>query len=490
MRVSMTRTATGVSLALMLAAATPGLAQQAPVQPITPQERAQGDAANGGIVNQYGGAYTGPQNAYVEAIARKVAVRSGLSTDPKAFTVTILDSPIDNAFAVPGGYVYVTRGLLALANDEAELAGVLGHEVGHVAARHSRKRESAATRNAILAVLGQLAVGAVIKNTNVSNLLGRGIGTGSQLLTLGYSRGQEIEADTLGINYLASAGYDSDALASMLADLSNKTALDQRLAGRSTSTPAWASTHPEPGKRVAAALARARDVGGTDAPRNRAAYLAAIDGLLYGDNPRQGVVDGQSFRHPDLRIAFTAPRGFALSNGAQAVAITGEGAQAEFSTAPYAGDLQAYVGGVFRALSEKSAAPPPFELRRTRINGFDAAYATVEAAGGSGTVDATVFAIAVSPSRAYHFTIIAPRGAGLGPLVDLPASFRTLTAAEAAAIKPRFIRIVTVKKGETAATIATRMAFPDARLERFRALNGLAENAVLKPGDKVKIVGY
>ncbi|MBA4047858.1 MAG: peptidase M48 Ste24p, partial [Sphingomonas sp.] len=144
-------------------------AQQAPVQPITPQERAQGTAANGGIVDQFGGAYTGRQNAYVEAIARKVAVRSGLSTDPNAFTVTVLDSPIDNAFAVPGGYVYVTRGLLALANDEAELAGVLGHEVGHVAARHSRKRESAATRNAILAMLGQMAVGAVIKNTNVSN---------------------------------------------------------------------------------------------------------------------------------------------------------------------------------------------------------------------------------------------------------------------------------------------------------------------------------
>ncbi len=480
----------GLGSALTLLMVIPALAQQAPIQPITPEERAQGDAANDEIVNQFGGAFIGSQNAYVEAIARKVAVKSGLSTDPKAFTVTILDSPIDNAFAVPGGYVYVTRGLLALANDEAELAGVLGHEVGHVAARHSRKRESAATRNAILAMLGQIAVGAVIKNTNVSNVLGRGIGTGSQLLTLSYSRGQEIEADTLGINYLSGAGYDSDALASMLAGLSNKTALDQRLAGRTASTPAWTSTHPEPGKRVATALERARAVGGTDGPRNRAAYLAAIDGLLYGDNPKQGLVDGSVFRHPDLRIAFTAPRGFALANGARAVSITGEGAQAEFSAAPYAGDFQAYIGSVFRSLSQKSAAPPPFELRRTRIKGFDAAYATVKAAGGSGTVDATVFAIAVSPSRAYHFTIIAPNGAGLGPLMDLPGSFRALTAAEAAAIKPRFIRIVTVKKGETATTIAARMAFPDAQLDRFLALNGLAAGTVLRPGDKVKIVGY
>lgn len=134
--------------------------------------------------------------------------------------------------------------------------------------------------------------------------------------------------------------------------------------------------------------------------------------------------------------------------------------------------------------------PPAFELRRTRVNGFDAAYATVEAAGGSGRVDATVFVIAVSPTKAYHFTVVAPLGTGLGPLVDLPASFRTLTAAEAAAIKPRFVRIVTVKKGETVATIAARMAYPDAQLERFLALNGLANDAVLKPGDKVKIISY
>lgn len=479
-----------LSFAATVSLAAPAMAQQAPVQPITPQERAQGDAANGDIVNQYGGAYVGRQNAYVETVARKVAVQSGLSTDPKAFTVTILDTPIDNAFAVPGGFVYVTRGLLALANDEAELAGVLGHEVGHVAARHSRKRQATATRNAILGMLGQLAAGALIKNADIGNLLGRGIGTGAQLLTLGYSRGQEIEADNLGIDYLRGTQYDTDAMASMLADLSNKTALDQRLAGRSTATPAWASTHPEPGKRVAAALARARAVGGTEAPRNRTAYLAAIDGLLYGDNPRQGVVEGRTFRHPDMRITFTVPTGFTLANGARAVTISGEGAQGEFSTAPYNGDFRSYVGGVLQALGDKNAAPPPFDLRRTRVNGFEAAYTTIEAAGGSGRVDATVFAIAVSPTNAFHFTIIAPLGTGLGPLIDVPASFRTLTAAEATAIKPRFVRIVTVKKGDTIATLAARMAYPDARVERFLALNGMVDGAALKPGERVKIIGY
>ncbi len=479
-----------LSLAVTGWLAGPATAQQGPVQPITPQERAQGDAANGDIVNQYGGAYIARQSPYVEGVARKVAVQSGLSADPKAFTVTVLDTPIDNAFAIPGGYVYVTRGLLALANDEAELAGVLGHEVGHVAARHGRKRQNTATRNAILGMLGQVAAGALIKNANISSLLGRGIGTGSQLLTLSYSRGQEIEADNLGINYLRGTNYDSDAMASMLADLSNKTALDQRLAGRNTATPAWASTHPEPGKRVAAALARARAVGGTEAPRNRAAYLAAIDGLLYGDNPKQGVVEGSTFRHPDLRITFTAPTGFTLANGARAVTISGAGGQAEFSTAPYAGDFRAYVASVLQALGDKNAAPPPFDLRPTKVNGLDAAYATVQANSSSGTVDATVFAIAVSPSKAFHFTVIAPAGTGLGPLADLPTSFRTLTAAEAATIKPRFVRIVTVKKGETIAMIAARMAYPDAKLERFLALNGLASGTVLKPGDKVKIVGY
>lgn len=317
-------------IVLAMAAAAPAAAQSAPaqpVQPITEAERAQGTAANGDIVAQYGGAFTGRQAAYVEMVGRRIATQSGLSADPKSFTVTVLDSPIDNAFAIPGGYVYITRGLLALVNDEAELAAVMGHEVGHVAARHSAKRERTATRNAILGAIGQVLVSSVVKNGTIGQMLGKGIGTGSQLLTLSYSRGQETEADNLGVRYLNTARYDTTALGTMLGDLAAETTLDQRLAGKARSVPAWASTHPEPAARVRNALDQARALGGTGYLRNRAAYLLAVDGLLYGDDPKQGVIEGQDFLHPALRIGFTAPQGFTMSNGARAVSISGQSAK-------------------------------------------------------------------------------------------------------------------------------------------------------------------
>lgn len=425
-------------------------------------------------------------------MARRIAVQSGLSADPAAFTVTILNSPIDNAFAIPGGYVYITRGLLSLVNDEAELAAVLGHEVGHVAARHSKRRQNVATRNAVLGVLGQLAVGALTRNSGMGQLLGRGIGTGTQLLTLGYSRGQETEADNLGVRYLVGAKYDSDALASMLGELAQQTALVQQIAGRTQSVPAWASTHPEPEKRVANALAQARTAGGTDLPRNRAAYLAAVDGLLYGDDPKQGLIDGQQFSHPDLRISFTAPVGFTLSNGARAVTITGQGAKAEFSTLPYSGDLTSYVRQVQQALAGSNAAPPPSgPINTGTANGLPSASTTLSANSENGqALDVTIVAFATSATQAFHFTVITPAGQGLGPLAPLVQSFRTLTPAQAAAIKPRYLRVVTVKPGETTATFAARMAFDSFKMERFLTLNGLAVGATLQPGNRVKIVTY
>lgn len=479
-----------VAMALAAAPATAQTKPAQPVQQITEAERAQGTAANGDIVAQYGGAFTGRQAAYVEMVGRRIATQSGLSSDPKSFTVTVLDSPIDNAFAIPGGYVYITRGLLALVNDEAELAAVMGHEVGHVAARHSAKRQGVATRNAILGAIGQVLVSSVVKNGSIGQLLGRGIGTGSQLLTLSYSRGQETEADNLGVRYLSTARYSTNALGTMLGDLAAETTLDQRLAGNTRSVPSWASTHPEPGARVRNALEQARTIGGTDFPRNRAAYLLAVDGLLYGDDPQQGVIEGQDFLHPVLRIGFTVPVGFTMANGARAVSITGQSAQAEFTGAAYNGDLSAYIRSVLQALSgDKSAAPNP-TINTATVNGYRAATTTVGASSGDSEVDLTVFAYAVSPTQAFHFTIIAPRGRGLGGLDPLVQSFRPLSAAQAAAIRPRYVRVVTVKQGETVNTMAARMAFKDAQVDRFLTLNGLAAGATLKPGDKVKIVTY
>jgi len=481
-----------VALAGCAAGGLTGTAPVTPGQaaPISASERQQGSQARTGILNEYNGAYTKGPTSYVTRVGQRIATQSGLSSNPDAFTVTILDSPVDNAFATPGGYVYVTRGLLALMNDEAELAAVLGHEVAHVAARHSQKRQQAAQRNSIFGALGQVLAGAVLGDSGFGQLLGRAAGTGSQLATLGYSRSQESQADQLGVDYLKTAGYDTDALASMLTSLSDQQQLDQRISGNTRSVPAWASTHPESGQRVSAALAEAQQVGGTDQPRDRDAYLSAINGLLYGDDPDNGVIDGRDFLHPKLGIAFTIPQGAQMQNSAEAVTVSGQNMQAQFGMGQYSGDLANYVQKVLQSLGGDGANLPAAQIQRTTINGFPTAYTQTRANTQSGAVDVSVFAYEASNSRAYHFVVLTAAGQGLGAAQSMIQSFRKLSAAQAAKIKPKYVRIVTVKSGDTASSIAQRMAFDDYKLERFNVLNGIPDGATLRTGDKVKIVTY
>lgn len=483
-----------IAAPLALLAAAPATADRASnlaagrAAPITAAERQQGTNANAGIVASFGGAVSGPQAAYVERIGRRIALQSGLASDSGAFDVTLLNSPVNNAFAVPGGYVYVTRQIVALMNDEAELAAVLGHEVAHVAARHSERRQAVDQRNNLLGALGRVLVGAVVGNDGIGDLLGRGIGAGAQLATLGYSRGQETQSDDLGIHYLARAGYDPAALSTMLESLAAQASLDQRLAGDARTPPAWASTHPDPGVRVRRAADQAARLG-TTGPRNREAFLAAIDGMLYGDDRTQGVIDGRRFLLPTARIAFTVPQGYTLVNGAAAVTISGPGAQAQFSTARYNGDIDTYVRRVSASLSRGTPAPP-VTVQVAMIGGMPAARATMRVTSGQTAVDTTVVAYAVSGTQAYHFAIVAPAGQGTGALVTMVDSFRRMTATEASAVRARYVRIVAVRDGDTVAGLAGRMAFDDARLERFLVLNRLSPNATLRAGDKVKIVTF
>lgn len=477
-----------VPIALATAGNSLPQANRGQAAPISASERAQGQQASAQLVAEFGGAYEGRQANYVATVARRVAVQSGLSSNPSDFTVMLLDSPVDNAFATPGGYVYVTRGLLALMNDEAELAGVLGHEVGHVAARHSQRRQQTAQRNSILSVLGQVLVGAVAGNSGVGQLLGQGINTGAQLATLGYSRSQETESDDLAVNYLRGAGYNTVALSSMLTSLAAQNNLDKQLSGDARSVPEWASTHPDPASRVRRAATRGQSVGGAALPRNRDAFLAAIDGMLYGDNPRQGMIVGRDFLHPDLKLAFTIPQGFTMTNGARAVSITGPNTQAQFASARYAGNLPNHVRTVLQELLGNNARPSG-EVRTTSVNGVPAAYTQTRATSGKTQVDVTVFAYAMG-GNAYHFAVLTPAGRGLGNASSMLESFRPLSSADAARVRPRYLRVVTVKAGDTVASLSGRMAFDQARTERFLVLNGLARNAALRPGDKVKIVTY
>jgi predicted Zn-dependent protease len=379
--------AAGVAGSAMLPGA-PVRAQGNAVQAISASDKKQGAEAHPQLLQEYGG-LTGPQATYVESVGKTIAVQSGLSNARGDFTVTLLNSPVNNAFAIPGGYIYVTRQLVALMNNEAELAGVLGHEVGHVAARHAAKRESAATRNTILGVLGSVLSTAVLGNSAAGQIGQRLFSTGSQLLTLKYSRSQETEADNLGITYLGRAGYDPRAMSTVLQSLANQTALDSQIAGQGNSVPEWASTHPDPASRVRAALLRA----GTTATgmTNRDTFLTRVRGLTYGDDPNQGVVDGRTFTHPQLRLAFQAPAGFSLVNGATSVAISGQSGKGEFASGKYSGDLSAYVRSVFAGLSSQGQFAPD-TLQTTTINGIPAAYGTARTTSNGSTVDVVVYA--------------------------------------------------------------------------------------------------
>ena len=489
----MRRSTVGMS-ALLLATAWPvslGYAQSTEPQSISSADKATGAKAHPDLLAEFGGLYAGKQADYVRRIGQKIAVQSDLSNSQSDFTISLLNSPVNNAFAIPGGYVYLTRQLLALMNDEAELASVLGHETGHVAARHSQKRQSTATRNGILGALGQLGVGLLLGgNSQIGQLLSRGVGTGFQAMTLKFSRSQEIEADDLGVSYLAKAGYDPMASSTMLASLAAQSALDARTRNQQArSLPAWASTHPDPASRVARAAQRAGATGYRSGVRNRDAFLYALDGTLYEDDPKQGVVDGQTFRHPDLRLMFTVPDGFAMANSAQAVTVSGSGGQAQFTGAAFNGDLRDYVGRAFQAMAGQGTIDYG-EVQRTRVNGIDAAYSTARANTQSGQVDVTVFAYAFDASHAYHFIVIAPAGAGLGPFRGLVQSVRRMSASEVASVRPRRVQVVTVKRGDTVNSLSSRMAYGNMKLERFMTLNALRTGTALRPGERVKIIVY
>jgi predicted Zn-dependent protease len=482
-----------------------GLAGQAPLaakskdQPTGPiaisaKDKQTGAQAHPQLLAEFGGLYDAPQAAYVIKVGQKIAVQSGLSNAQSDFTISLLNSSVNNAFAIPGGYVYVTRQLMGLMNNEAELASVLGHEVGHVAARHSKKRNSRATWGG-LGTIAATVLGGVLGGGEGARLGQQLGGSIAQGLVLKFSRSQEYEADDLGISYLLSAGYDTMAASTMLASLAQQTTLDLKRAGKSEkSLPEWASTHPDPASRVVRAQQKATALGGTGRMNNSDAFIAAVDGMLYDDDPKQGIVDNQAFSHPDLRVYFSAPNGYALNNGADAVTMNGTGGQAMFrggaGGAAYTGDLSAFVAAQFKDIGGTSVTLNYGELARSTINGLSVMSGTASTTVSSGQqVRVTVYGYEFSAKEAFAVVSITPL-ASPDPFPSLYQSVRRLTEAEAKAVRPRRIDVVTVKSSDTVEGLAARMAYSDYKAERFRVLNGLASTSTLKAGQKVKIIVF
>ena len=458
-------------------------------------EQRQGDQSHTRIVAQYGGAYTqGRAAAYVRDIGMRLAAKTEQPQGP--WTFTLLDSPVVNAFALPGGYVYVTRGLMALANDEAELAGVIGHEIGHVTAAHSvRRQETAAVAQigVLAAVIGAAVLGA---DRSVVDAVGQLGAQGAQGAVASYSRAQELEADRLGIGYLARAGYDPLAQADFLSSLQAQSALSSQLAGGGydANRVDFFSTHPATAERVrAAADAAARQGGGAGAPRNRDAFLRAIDGMTYGDSPSQGFVRDGGFVHPGLRFAFKAPRGFEITNAAAAVTLRGpRGAGVVFDGGrDPGGALDAYVARVWAGGIAKQARTGQLQnLRTGRINGLEAASAVLPAQMRDGVRLLHLTAIRTRDGRLYRFMGVVGTNdrAGLAAVAQAGESFRALSAAQAAREKPWRLRVVTVRRGDTVQSLASQMPFESANAARFRVLNALGPNDAVRAGDRVKLV--
>lgn len=477
-------------LTMLGTAAVPVASQTGRAVSISQSDKQLGAQEHPKLLAEFGGAYNAPQAAYVTRVGRKIAVQSGLSNSQGDFTITLLNSPVNNAFAIPGGYVYITRQLTGLINDEAELASVLGHEVGHVAARHSAKRSQQQSLGSLGTMLGAIGASILTGSDEMGKLAQQVLGTGAQLWVLGFSRSQEYEADDLGVRYLAQAGYDPTASSTMLASLAAQSALDTRL-GRAParSVPSWASTHPDPASRVQRALRQAQATNTRSTLRNRDAYLTALDGTLYDDDPRQGVVDGRSFRHPDLRLTFTVPQGYTMMNGAQAVTIAGSGGQAQFGSARFNGDLDTYIGTVFQSIAGQNSQLNYGQPQRTTVNGIPAAYASTRANTNSGQVNVTVFAYRFGTNSAYHFVTLTPVGSP-NPFGTMFEGLRRLSEAEAKGVRARRISVVTVKAGDSSASLARRMAYPDGQLDRFLVLNAQPANKPLRVGQRVKLIVY
>ena len=433
------------------------------------------------ILTAYGGVYDDPrlQVMIEQTVERLVAA----SEKPDLhYKVTMLNSQSINAFALPTGQLYVTRGLIALADDESELASVLAHEMGHVIARHAEIREQQA-RNADL-------VNRVVTDVVSDPEAGALALAKSKLALASFSRAQEFEADAIGIGIAARAGYDPYGAARFLTAMERNSELKPQQSGAiNPSAPDFLSSHPSTPERVSNAVANARQykAPASDSAQNlaqaKAAYFADIDGIVFGEDPSEGFVRGRRFLHPKLGFTFTAPDGFTLDNTAQAVlGVKHGGGQAlrlDVVRVPAEQTLAAYLtSGWIENID-------PATVEAVTINGFPAATA---AAKGD-QWDFRLYAIRFG-SDVYRFIYAAKHRTPETDRVfrDSVDSFRRMSLAEIEQAKPLHLKVVTVAPGDTVDKLAGRMAVADRAAERFRVLNGLEPGERLKPGSEVKIV--
>jgi predicted Zn-dependent protease len=427
------------------------------------------------ILASYGGMYDDPK---LESLVSKTVDRLVAASDrpDQAYKVTILNSGAVNAFALPTGQLYVTRGLIALANDTSELSSVLSHEMAHVLSKHAAIREDQARQAAIVdRVVTDMGNDPDVTAFTIAK---------NKMAMANFSRSQEIDADEIGVAISAHAHFDPYGASRFLSSMernaelkAGKTSLDPR-------TQDFLSSHPATPERVQKAQTTARQyVSPENAERDREAYLGAIDNIVYGEDPSEGFVRGRRFLHPKLGFTFQAPDNFSLDNTAKAVIGVREGgAQAmrfDVVRVPAEQTLSDYLNSGWMESVDKSTTED------MTINGFPAAATTARGDQWQFKVYALRFG-----SDVYRFIFAARQKTTESErnARETVNSFRRLTLEEIQAARPLRIKVITVQPGDTVESLSHRMSGVDRPIERFRVLNGLDGKAQVKVRDRVKIV--
>jgi predicted Zn-dependent protease len=442
------------------------------------QEASIGASEHKKILQQYGGLYNNQavQN-YVDRVGQSLVPHT--ERRDVRYQFFVLDSPIVNAFALPGGYIYISRGLLAVANSEAELAGVLGHEIGHITGRHQAARYS----QGVLTSLGATVLSATLGTPG----LNQAIGLGSNLYMSSYSRSQETEADNLGIRYLNRANYDVFAMSDFLMAMSNYLKVEGQATGKGSPRFSYLSTHPDPAPRAAAAAKEAMKYSNDKGGHNREAYLKMISGLSYGDSYDQGFARDNTFYHPKLGFKFSAPSGYEFLNQPNQVVAAGDDGSAIIldlarntsGLDPVGFMAQDWLKGRLRSTPESIT-----------INGFPAATTAFEGSLNGRPMLVRLIAIQWSPSEMFRFQVAMPQNLSSASVENLKRatySFQRMTESEKQQIRPQQVRLVTARAGDTLESLAGRMNVDRMKVERFRALNNVTTN-LIEAGRTYKII--
>lgn len=429
------------------------------------------------LVASFGGEYRAPKTqAMLNAIAERLRLVSDRPNE--YFKVTILNSPSVNAFALPNGYVYLTRGLLALANDTSEIASVIAHEIAHVSGRHAMARAELESRSQLVSRV----VREVLDNPGASELMH----DQSRVTLASFSRQQEIDADEAGVRSIAKAGYEAHGAIRFLTALDRSSRMREAIGTRGKDGAGdIMATHPATPERISRALVVARQYGAPGVGEaDRGKWLAALEGIVYGEDPAQGVVRGRTFFHPRLKFLMDAPEGFVLENTAQAVLGVARGGQEAMRLDSNRLDPARPLTSLLAQNPIEGAAIG--EIAETTINEFPAAT------GIARSSQWTFRVVLVRAGDHVYRLIFATQN--LTPeidqrFLDAARSFRRLGDENAREFTAARIRTVIAKGGETPEDIAaSRMAGQPNAVEHFYVINGLGPGDALIPGATYKIV--